>query len=135
MSRIASAASKPSSQKIEISPAMIAAGTLAFSEYDCRFESAEDAVKKIYQAMEQARQASEEANRRLAEIGASPQKDYESSLAEQQGLEESIRAQEIAIAGIGGVWGLYFVWQLKQRPLLPASELYRLPEGHHHEHH
>jgi hypothetical protein len=40
-----------------------------------------------------------------------------------------------AIAGIGGVWGLYFVWQLKQRPLLPASEVYRLPEGHHHEHH
>jgi hypothetical protein len=55
MSRIANAASKPSSQKIEITPAMIAAGTLAFSEYDCRFERAEDAVEKIYLAMEQAR--------------------------------------------------------------------------------
>ncbi|HVL11482.1 MAG TPA: hypothetical protein VM529_02895 [Gemmata sp.] len=40
-----------------------------------------------------------------------------------------------AIAGIGGVWGLYFVRELKRRPLLPASEVYRLPEGHHHEHH
>ena len=40
-----------------------------------------------------------------------------------------------AVAGIGGVWGLFFVWQLKRRPLLPASEVYRLPEGHHHEHH
>jgi hypothetical protein len=40
-----------------------------------------------------------------------------------------------AIAGFGGVWGLYFVWELKKRPLLPASEVYRLPEGHHHEHH
>jgi hypothetical protein len=41
-----------------------------------------------------------------------------------------------AIAGMGGIWGLFFVWQLKQRPLLPASEIYRLPEGHvHHEHH
>jgi hypothetical protein len=40
-----------------------------------------------------------------------------------------------AIAGMGGLWGLYFVWELKRRPLLPASEVYRLPEGHHHEHH
>jgi hypothetical protein len=40
-----------------------------------------------------------------------------------------------AILGIGGAWGLYFIWQLKQRPLLPTSALYRLPEGHHHEQH
>ena len=40
-----------------------------------------------------------------------------------------------AIMGIGGVWGLMWVWQLKQRPLLPASQVFLLPEGHHHEHH
>lgn len=56
MSRVANAAPKPSSPDgTEITPAMIEAGTLAFSEYDCRFESAEDAVKKIYLAMEQVR--------------------------------------------------------------------------------
>jgi cobalt-zinc-cadmium efflux system membrane fusion protein len=41
-----------------------------------------------------------ERNRRLAEIGAAPQKDYELSLAEQQGMEEGIRAQESTIAGL-----------------------------------
>jgi cobalt-zinc-cadmium efflux system membrane fusion protein len=41
-----------------------------------------------------------ERNRRLAEIGASPQKDYEFSLAEQQALEETIRGQESTIAAI-----------------------------------
>jgi hypothetical protein len=40
-----------------------------------------------------------------------------------------------AIMGIGGIWGLVWVWQLKQRPLLPASQVFLLPEGHHHEHH
>jgi hypothetical protein len=40
-----------------------------------------------------------------------------------------------ALAGIGGVWGLYFIWQLRQRPLLPVNETYMLPEGHAHEHH
>jgi hypothetical protein len=40
-----------------------------------------------------------------------------------------------AILGIGGIWGLVWVWQLKQRPLLPASQVFLLPEGHHHEHH
>ena len=39
-----------------------------------------------------------------------------------------------AIAGIGGLWGLVFINQLKKRPLLPTNELYQLPEGHH-EHH
>jgi hypothetical protein len=39
-----------------------------------------------------------------------------------------------AIAGIGGLWGLMFINQLKKRPLLPRNELYQLPEGHH-EHH
>jgi cobalt-zinc-cadmium efflux system membrane fusion protein len=47
-----------------------------------------------------AHQRQVERNRRLAEIGASPQKDYEFSLAEQQGLEETIRGQESTIAAI-----------------------------------
>lgn len=41
-----------------------------------------------------------ERNRRLAEIGAAPQKDYEQSRAEQQALEESLRSQESVIAGL-----------------------------------
>lgn len=40
-----------------------------------------------------------------------------------------------AIVGIGGVWGLFFFWQLKQRNILPTDENYLLPEGHHHESH
>ncbi|HSQ56157.1 MAG TPA: hypothetical protein VLM40_10490 [Gemmata sp.] len=40
-----------------------------------------------------------------------------------------------AVAGIGGLWGLYFIRELKSRPLMPVSEVYRLPEGHHHEQH
>ena len=47
-----------------------------------------------------AQQRQVERNRRLAEIGAVPQKEYESSLAEQQGLQEGIRAQESTIAGL-----------------------------------
>jgi cobalt-zinc-cadmium efflux system membrane fusion protein len=47
-----------------------------------------------------AHQRQVERNRRLAEIGASPQKDYEISLAEQQALEETIRGQESTMAGI-----------------------------------
>jgi hypothetical protein len=39
-----------------------------------------------------------------------------------------------AIAGIGGVWGLGFLYFLKQRPLIPENQLYMLPEGHD-EHH
>lgn len=39
-----------------------------------------------------------------------------------------------AVVGIGGVWGLLFINQLKKRPLLPTNETYQLPEGHH-EHH
>lgn len=40
-----------------------------------------------------------------------------------------------AILGIGGLWGLVFIYHLKQRPLVPHNETYMLPEGHHHEHH
>jgi membrane fusion protein, heavy metal efflux system len=39
-------------------------------------------------------------NQKLATIGASPQKDYEQSLAEHQAIEENIRSQEVVIAGI-----------------------------------
>ena len=41
-----------------------------------------------------------ERNRRLVEIGAVPQKEYEFSVAEQRGIEESIRAQESTISGV-----------------------------------
>ena len=47
-----------------------------------------------------AQQRQVDRNRRLAEIGAAPQKDYEFSLAEQQGMEEGIREQESTIAGL-----------------------------------
>jgi membrane fusion protein, heavy metal efflux system len=47
-----------------------------------------------------AQQRQVERNRRLAEIGAVPQKEYEFSLAEQQGLQEAMRAQESTIAGL-----------------------------------
>jgi magnesium-transporting ATPase (P-type) len=40
-----------------------------------------------------------------------------------------------AIAAVGGVWGLYFFMQLKQRSILAKDETYLLPEGHHHEQH
>lgn len=40
-----------------------------------------------------------------------------------------------AIAGIGGLWGLVFLYHLKKRPLIPHNETFWLPEGHHHEHH
>ena len=47
-----------------------------------------------------AQQRQVERNRRLAEIGAVPQKEYEFSLAEQQGLEQGIHAQESTVAGL-----------------------------------
>lgn len=37
-----------------------------------------------------------------------------------------------AVLGVGGVWGLYFFYQLKQRPLFPDNQAFLLPEGHHH---
>jgi hypothetical protein len=40
-----------------------------------------------------------------------------------------------AVLGIGGVWLLFFVYQLKQRPLFPDNQAFLLPEGHHHEQH
>jgi hypothetical protein len=40
-----------------------------------------------------------------------------------------------AVVGIGGVWGLYFIWQLRRRPLFPDNQAFLLPEGHHDGHH
>jgi hypothetical protein len=40
-----------------------------------------------------------------------------------------------AVLGVGGVWGLFFLYHLKQRPLFPDNQAFLLPEGHHHEHH
>jgi hypothetical protein len=40
-----------------------------------------------------------------------------------------------AILGVGGLWGLYFIYQLKQRPLFPDNQAFLLPEGHHHGQH
>jgi hypothetical protein len=43
---------------IAITPAMIDAGILAFSEYDSDYEQPSDAVREIYVAMVKAREAS-----------------------------------------------------------------------------
>lgn len=37
-----------------------------------------------------------------------------------------------AVLGIGGLWGLAYLYFLKGRPLFPANETYFLPEGHDH---
>jgi cobalt-zinc-cadmium efflux system membrane fusion protein len=68
-------------------------------EIAAQYNSARAELQKLrIQVAAQQRQA--ERNRRLAEIGAVPQKEYEFSLAEQQGLEEGVRAQESTIAGL-----------------------------------
>lgn len=68
-------------------------------EISAQYNSARAELQKLkIQLAAQQRQV--ERNRRLTEIGATPQKDYEFSLAEQQGMEESIRAQESTIAGL-----------------------------------
>jgi cobalt-zinc-cadmium efflux system membrane fusion protein len=68
-------------------------------EISAQYNSARAELQRLkIQLAAQQRQV--ERNRRLAEIGAAPQKDYEISLAEQQGMEEGIRAQESTIAGL-----------------------------------
>ncbi len=37
-----------------------------------------------------------------------------------------------SVMGIGGLFCLYWIWNLKKRPLFPASQKFLLPEGHHH---
>jgi len=62
-------------------------------------ESARADLEKLkVQAAAQAKQV--ERNRRLVDIGAGAQKDYELAEAEQQGLLQSIRSQESVIEGI-----------------------------------
>jgi len=39
------------------------------------------------------------------------------------------------VVGVGGLFALYWIWKLKQRPLFPASQAFLLPEGHHVGHH
>lgn len=39
-----------------------------------------------------------------------------------------------AVLGLGGLWLLYFVYQLKQRPIFPDNQAFLLPEGHEHGH-
>ena len=68
-------------------------------EIAAQYNSARAELQKLkIQLAAQQRQV--ERSRRLAEIGAVPQKEYEFNLAEQQGLEESIRGQESTIAGL-----------------------------------
>jgi cobalt-zinc-cadmium efflux system membrane fusion protein len=68
-------------------------------EISAQYNSARAELQRLkIQLAAQQRQV--ERNRRLAEIGAAPQKDYELSLAEQQGMEEGIRAQESTLAGL-----------------------------------
>jgi cobalt-zinc-cadmium efflux system membrane fusion protein len=68
-------------------------------EISAQYNSARAVLQRLkIQLAAQQRQV--ERNRRLAEIGAAPQKDYELSLAERQGMEEGIRAQESTIAGL-----------------------------------
>ena len=59
----------------------------------------------------------------------------EPSAAREDGFPLYLLMDIAAIAGVGGVWGLVFLWQLKQRPIVPANQEYMLPEGHAHEHH
>ena len=72
----------------------IEAGELATQREAARAELARLRVQ-LGTATRQAERA-----RRLVEIGAVPQREYEASLGEQQQVEASIRAQESAIAGM-----------------------------------
>src|ERR1700686_2920232 len=68
-------------------------------EISAQYNSARAELQRLkIQLAAQQRQV--ERNRRLAEIGATPRKDYELTLAEQQGMEENIRAQESTMAGL-----------------------------------
>ncbi len=39
-----------------------------------------------------------------------------------------------AVFGVGGVWLLFWVYQMKQRPIFPDNQAFLLPEGHTHGH-
>ena len=72
----------------------IEAGELAAQRESARADLARLRVQ-LGTATRQAERA-----RRLAEIGAVPQREYEASVGEQQQVEASIRAQESAVAGL-----------------------------------
>ncbi len=72
----------------------IEAGELAFLYASAQADSARLKVQLAALAGQTER------NRNLSEIGAAPKKDYEMSLAEQQGVEQNIRSQESLLAGI-----------------------------------
>jgi cobalt-zinc-cadmium efflux system membrane fusion protein len=72
----------------------IEAGELAAQREGARAELARLRVQ-LGTATRQAERA-----RRLADIGAVPQREFEASLGEQQQVEASIRAQESAVAGL-----------------------------------
>ena len=40
-----------------------------------------------------------------------------------------------AVLGVGGVWLLYFIHQMKKRSIFPDNQAFLLPEGHAHGHH
>ena len=40
-----------------------------------------------------------------------------------------------AVLGVGGVWLLFWVYQMKKRPIFPDNQAFLLPEGHTHGHH
>jgi hypothetical protein len=44
-------------REVEITPAMMEAGILAYVSYDSRFEELEDVVTRVYRAMEAVRNA------------------------------------------------------------------------------
>ncbi len=68
-------------------------------EIATQYNSAQAELQRLKIQMA-AQQRQVERNRRLAEIGAVAQKEFELSLAEQQGMQEGIRAQESTIAGL-----------------------------------
>ena len=73
--------------------------TIEAGELAAQYNSALSELQRFKIQMA-AQQRQVERNRRLVEIGAAPQKDYEFSLAEEQALEEKIRGQESAVSGL-----------------------------------
>lgn len=60
----------------------------------------------------------------------------EPSIVGHDGLGLYLLMDVGAIVGVGGLFALYFIFNVKQRPLIAVNETFWLPEGHeHHEHH
>lgn len=85
--------------RVAANQALAQVDNIEAGEIAAQYNSARAELRRLkIQLTAQQRQV--DRNRRLAEIGAVPQKDYEFSLAEHQGLEEGIRAQESTISGL-----------------------------------